>query len=281
MQSDFQDCVQKLEMKVRSTMFPRLMAVGMLITFAAGRPAEANIFYPLPGINGLPLVIDSSQSYLTVTGSVNGIDFVEQAPGSSTAFLEGQLFLDEDPIGNPWLKFGSYMKVLPNGTFLPGNSLSAYGAIIPGFWMGADAYTATRNIAFGIQGSLAGSNGMFAASKIAYSLDAGDAYIQVPGFLPYMEYYGTTPKNLSTANGQLNEHPLQTSITLPIDLEVKSLLYTAENEAIFHITGQIVARSAVVPEAGSLVLLGLAVPVGFAVRWWRERRSCLAEVLRC
>lgn len=249
---------------------PLLVALGTLI---ATGPAVANIYYPLPGIEGLPLVFDSSQSFLSVTGTVQGIEFIEQAPGSSTAFLEGQLFLDSDLDGNPILNYGSYLKTLPNGIFEPTQTVSAFGAIIPELWMGADAYTNIHDMAFGIEGSLLGLNGTFDAGKLAFTVAAGTAWIQAPGTsLSLQRWYASSLSNLSLDMGILDVHPLQTSITIPIELLGTAFLPPGF-EAEFHITGQIVARSAVVPEASSLLLVtaGLLGPV--AVGFGRRYRS--------
>lgn len=233
---------------------------------------SALLFTPAAHAEIVTFVIDSAQSVLTYSGDVNGtVPVVEQAPGSLLTSLVGTFSLDVNFETGEFSFAPGVSFSLPDqpGSFLPFASPAAVAGqaeIAPGF----TSYGAFRSVAGGFSSGVLSvdENLLFPASEVTLNL-LGIIGIEVPGVIPPTNF----ANNLNVANGssgsgqvELTEDTIK--LTLPIDISFP--LTEAGVTLNSRFQGTVVG--VVVPEAGSMALLGMAALGGAAVAVLKRRR---------
>jgi hypothetical protein len=224
---------------VRSALFA-LVAIGV------SHAARATVF-----------VVDASQSQISVEGTVLGVPFVEQAPGSLSTRIGGTLVADLGPgsIQSP----GGSKLTLENqpGLFLP-LGLPANGAGQVQFDDGSFAYGALRNtVADVLSGVLPVDSAGFFPANVTLNFPSGVLDVEGLGMSNSIPNPSGLQSNPATL-GQIIFDGSKITITAPIDANTTIYGFFGGEIAKLHYTGQIVA-TAIVPEPSSwcLAMLGL------------------------
>lgn len=245
-----------------STSFQFLVrgALHVLLTMSFAHAARATVF-----------VIDASQSQLSVEGTVLGVPFVEQAPGSLSTRIGGTLVADLAPgsIQSP----GGSKLTLENqpGLFLP-LGLPANGAGQVKFDDGSFAYGALRNtVADVLSGVLPVDSAGFFSANVTLNFPSGVLDVEGLGIsnsIPNPSGLQSNPVTLA----QIIFDGSKITITAPIDANTTIYGFFGGEIAKLHYTGQIVA-TAIVPEPSTwcLTLLGL-IALAIVGRRSQQRR---------
>lgn len=255
-------------MRILSKVFQRLSSLGGLLACCAVAMAPAS------RAEIITFQIDSSQSVLNYSGNVNGgIPVVEQAPGSFASALVGTFSLNVDFETGEFSFAPGYSFSFPDkpGTaYLPFGTPASYGLkadLAPGL----TSYAAMREAVGGLSSGVltVDENLLFPASEVTVDLK-GTFSAEIPGLLPPTSFLniGSIP-NASLGFGQVELTEDTIKLTLPIDIS-----FTSTNNGVAlnsRLQGTLVG--VVVPEAGSMALVGLAGLGGAAVALLRRRRG--------
>ncbi len=190
--------------------------------------------------------IDSTQSSVTLSGSVVGINFKEQAPGSLTTTYSGTITLDltDTTVAIPT----GAMEAAVSGNWLPG--LNGQGAAAPANYGGqasilfGTATAALRNILLSLSSPLTAlTNGSFDAGNIVFSFPVSSA-----AKLDYNAgFLGSGSTNLAgNATNKTATIATLSNIggtdTLVINIDATfTTSILADNDSSLHIVGKITA----------------------------------------
>ncbi|MBX7165735.1 MAG: S8 family serine peptidase [Pirellulales bacterium] len=199
---------------------------------------------PVPLLGDFDFVIDSTRTFLTITGTVAGeVSIVEQSAGSLVGHAEGTVHLTLSP-GSIRLPGGSNIDfLLKPGNFRPGNApadLAGKAEILPGTF----AYAAFRNLATDTFGSEVALNpdGTFDVSNLFANVLSGVLDYQLLIFSGSSSLSGSTSgTNQATDPGMLTSTPLGTEILVPIAAGFSLIEPNTGFEVIINLIGQVVA----------------------------------------
>src|ERR1043166_2807517 len=215
------------------------LLAGCLLLAAATRPA----------VGAESFTVDSSQSYISLSGEVLGLTLQEQGSGSLTTHFQGTVVA---AIGTDSIQFPGQSQVvaMDSGSWQPradasdGSEPANYGAEASGFF--STGVAALRGFEMDItSGAVAFVNGQFdpqsltfsgpdgASSSLAYRVDGA---LQSSGVLSLAGRSLTGQSTLATVTTTGNLQVL----TIPVHYQLYFSL-TSQNDTTVTLTGQLVA----------------------------------------
>ena len=230
------------------------------------------------------LDIDSDQTFVTMSGDLGGLPFLEQSPGSLVAHYQGTIVVDRQP---SFVVFPSGSNATPiplPGPFLPSNLPGTYAGQID-VGNGIYAYGTFEDIQLDINTILLGQLdlngdtdgpvlGTFPANTVIFTFTGGTFDYVVPGVVTGSEgIAGLSEVNQSDELGSLEEIDGVLYMTLPVLVETTVTEPNTQLPFTIHLEGQMVA-SLVLPgpidpvdwydvhlEAGEQLVLGTDTPL--------------------
>ena len=203
----------------------------------------------LPAVGADVFTVDTSQSRVTVSGSVSGSTLQEQGPGSLTTQFGGSLLV---AISGNTIQFPGQSQVvaLNSGSWEPradgsdGSEPANYGGKASHFL--ARGVAAIRHAQVDVtSGTVPLVDGRFGTQAITFSIPIG-----APSSLAYQtegafDSSGAVPLGGRSATGQQSEGSLtvvggQQVLTIPINYRVYFSLLS-ENDTVVYLNGQLVA----------------------------------------
>jgi hypothetical protein len=244
-----------------------LAALAILATSLAANSAQAATY-----------VIDSSQSSITITGlALNVIPIIAQSPGSNVAVIQGSIDADSDA-STVTFTGGVADAVTKPGPFAPGpisGDPPAAGPNAPAdvaLFLGnaSTGRLALRDFAVTLSGSspLAGNDFDLTALTLTVTGGGLDYNVSLLGLFGHEDIAGQTASPTSGVGTLVGD-----TLTIPIDVSIEFTVVDGDppGTAVVNLQGQIVAT--LVPEPGTIAMLGVGAVGLIAVGRRRVRRA--------
>jgi hypothetical protein len=207
----------------------------------------------------LDFTLDDTQSTVTLSGNVLGINLQEQGPGSLTASYFGTIKAD---LTGAQIQFpgGSTLAARTNGVWSPGPGGSSSGPADYGAQasiLGGVVKGALRNIVLDLtSGALPMNNGVFDGSALRFGfLTNGSSsfdYLAGPLGSASIALSGISTNKIVNGASLTTVGDTQT-LTIQVDTEFKFTALVA-NDSTVHLTGKLVATKTAQPIITSIVV---------------------------
>ena len=226
--------------------------------------ASATILFSRPAIAAVvEYTVDSSASFVTVSGTFQGSPFTDQIPGSSTAHYSGSFRCELengllDIVGHEAISLFNPLPLAPtapNGNDEP----SAYGfrVTLPD---SSEVLISISSISFYLSTNyhppLDVADGFFAPSDLGFFLH-GSTLLLAGGTIPlaYADLHGSGAPNTAASPGTFTNDGILETLTIPIATTFSLDTLSPDDLTLtLALTGQIVA-SRPVPEPSTALLL--------------------------